>query len=658
MFSPQIAIRVEYRPMKRASVRPGIGLLLLALAWLALPWGAHFREVLGRGESEAAAIARRLATGWNTWDSRSVLAQVLLPEAFSFRLAFKQHRWIEESFLGDALIGRRGEGAERIVPGARSWDGRVSTLDLRWQELSARVDTAHDGEDVVVLVTPAAKPAAPVTLVVESALLWNRPGTLAREGDTLRATLPTATVRVFATARHLDDPFVPTRTPYLALPLDGPIGISTGRSRTLEEIRAVVARQSRGPAAARQADGSLAEALTAVESAIGWNTVYDPRNSRVISTVGRLWNEEYGGYALFGWDNFFLSYASALFSRDLAFANVLEHLAGRTGEGFIPNDNAGNGRKSYDRSQPPVGSLMVREVYRRYPERWFLEATFDALLAWNRWWPAKRLNGELLSYGSHAAPNPFSEPSRETMVTAGYESGMDDSPMYEGVPFDKRTGTMALQDVGLTSLYIADCRALADIARLLGRPEVRELSDRADRFGRALNALWDEQTGLYLNRRSDTGAFSRRLSPTHFYPLLAQVPDPDRARRMIDAHLLNPAEFWGEFVLPSVSRDDAAFPRQRYWKGAIWPPLNFLTYLGLRRYGFETARRELADRSLALLLDGWRRGGQINENYSSMTGRGDDEKLSSDRFHTWGVLLALPALIEGGKLGAPESPIK
>ena len=61
---------------------------------------------------------------------------------------------------------------------------------------------------------------------------------------------------------------------------------------------------------------------------------------------------------------------TSLFSRDLAFANVLEHLRGATDEGFIPNDNRGNGSKSFDRSQPPVGAIMVREVYKKFPERW------------------------------------------------------------------------------------------------------------------------------------------------------------------------------------------------------------------------------------------------------------------------------------------------
>ena len=52
--------------------------------------------------------------------------------------------------------------------------------------------------------------------------------------------------------------------------------------------------------------GLLAETFIAIQAGIAWNLIYEPKHDRVVSTVGRLWNEEYGGYCLFGWDNFFL----------------------------------------------------------------------------------------------------------------------------------------------------------------------------------------------------------------------------------------------------------------------------------------------------------------------------------------------------------------
>ncbi|MFQ6113951.1 MAG: trehalase family glycosidase [bacterium] len=302
---------------------------------------------------------------------------------------------------------------------------------------------------------------------------------------------------------------------------------------------------------------------------------------------------------------------------------------------------------------------MVKEIYKRYPEKWFLKATFDDLLGWNRWWLKKRLNEGLLSYGSHEAQNPFNEPTVRTKQAAGYESGMDDSPMYKDVPFNRQKDTLELQDVGLTSLVIADCEALAEMARILSRKkEEEELKARAKKLKNEMEKLWDEETGLYLNKRTDTGKFSKRLSPTVFYPLLARVPGKKRAQRIVDEHFYDPDEFWGEYILPSIARNDPAFPRQRYWKGAIWPPLNFLTYLSLRNYNMEKARKALADISLEMFLKEWKRRSYVCENYSSITGTCDDSRLSSDNFRSWGALRGIMAFIEKDIMPATEMEIK
>ena len=608
---------------------------------------------------EYSAVQLQLAQGWNTWNTRSVLQQVLLPDGIAINLAFKKVAWLSEPYLPEALIGRREEGAPIIRPGLHSYSGSYTELHLEWQGYEARVETAHSGNDLVVLVTPLSEPDLPMKMIVEVGMLWNRPGQVSRQGDRgVYVETSARRVKIFTTTAHQEDYYVQTLSPYLVIPADRAVGVATGRPQDLIEIRHIVKVNREALEAEAAAYGDLAEAYLAVQGGVAWNLVYEPTHDRVVSTVGRLWNEQYGGYCLFGWDNFFLAYITALSDRDLAIANVIEHLRGATAEGFIPNDNRGNGSKSFDRSQPPVGGIMVREILKVYPEWWFLETVFDPLLEWNRWWLRRRLNDGLLSYGSHEAPNPFLEPSVRSRRTAGYESGMDDSPMYEDVPFNPERNTLELQDVGLTSLVLADTLALAEMAEILGRDEeLQELKGRATSLSAALETVWDSEAGLYLNRRSDTGEPSHRLSPTLFYPLIAGAPGPERAERMVSEHLLNPEEFWGRWVVPSIARSDPAFPKQRYWKGAIWPPLNFLTYLGLRRAGFSDVASQVAEKSLDLFLQEWHRQGFVSENYSAITGTGDDERLSSDRFHSWGALMGIMAFVEGGFLPPPESTL-
>jgi hypothetical protein len=55
----------------------------------------------------------------------------------------------------------------------------------------------------------------------------------------------------------------------------------------------------------------------------------------------------------------------------------------------------------------------------------------------------------------------------------------------------------------------------------------------------ALSTLWNDLTGIFLNKDLHTGEFSHRLSPASFYPLLAHAATPQQAERMFKEHLLN-----------------------------------------------------------------------------------------------------------------------
>ena len=135
-----------------------------------------------------------------------------------------------------------------------------------------------------------------------------------------------------------------------------------------------------------------------------------------------------------------------------------------------------------------------------------------------------------------------------------------------------------------------------------------------------------------------------RLSPTNFYPMLAKVATAEQARTMVEKHLLNSKEFWGEYVIPSTARDDPAFKDQNYWRGRIWGPMNYLVYLGLENYEVPEIRKEFAAKSYALFLKEWKEKGHVHENYNAVAGTGDDV-TSSDRFYHWGALLGF---IEAG----------
>jgi putative isomerase len=661
-------------------MRIGAGLLVVTCIFWGgsvsiLPVFAQAKlETAGPFTGEYRLVQERLAKGWNTWDVHSVATQVLLPEGLAIHVGMRHNTsFNDDRFLDNVLIGRLDKDTEVVTPGPHSWDGSYTDLTVEWKGHKWRVESAHDGEDLVMLVTPLkAKSTSvfPPTVVFSVGTLWNlhdgivvfgKPGTIVTTGSA-------GAIQVDCTcSEYTPSPAVnvPVDTPYLAADLTGPVGISaqqvdvsqqeTKPTRTLEQIRSVIDRQRKAYEKSIADAGTNGPILDAIETTLGWDTIYEPEKHRVISPVSRVWSVGWGGYVLFDWDTFFAATLASVGDRDLAYANAVEILREETPEGFVPN-YARPGWKSFDRSEPPVGAITVLGLYQKFHDRWFLEETFQPLLNWNRWWAKHRDMDGYLAWGSggdNEQVNP-DEPSGGTRQGAIYESGLDNSPMYDGASYDPQSHLLEVGDVGLMSLYIADCDALAEMADTLGKTdEAKELRGRSARYKAKLGTMWDEKEGMFLNKDLRTGQSGMRLSPTNFYPMLAHAATPAQAKTMVEKHLLNPDEFWGDWVIPSIARNDGAFHDQQYWRGRIWGPMNYLVYLGLSNYDGKEVRRQFAQKSYSLFLKEWSEKGHVHENYNAITGTGDDV-TSSDRFYHWGALLGYVEYMEQKEETSPS----
>ncbi len=610
--------------------------------------------------SQYTEMQKKLAQGWNTWNTRSVLSHVLLPEGFAINLGVRDY--VGRIYLKEALIGRKGQREETIRPGPHAYDGSYTELDISVSGIELRVQSAVEGDDQVILVTPRTFHKKPALLVVESGLLWNRPGSLSREGDVLVADFQNGRqVRVFGSKPLQVDPYIAAQTPYLAMELDSAVGVSTGKNRSIAEIQAIIARNQAAHTQKAEAYGSLAEVYKAIQTVMAWDTIYEPEKDRVVSPVSRIWNVGWGGYVLFEWDNYFAAFMAAVDNKEIAYANAVEMTREITESGLVPNFASPYNLKSRDRSEPPVGALMVREIYRKYRDVWFLEEVFDDLLRWNRYWHEHRNLGGLLCWGSDPytplTDTHFEIEGVNDLQGGAWESGLDNLPVYDEIPFDAVSHLMQMQDAGLNGLYVEDCEALADIAAVLAKPdEAQELRARAGQYREALKSLWVEAAGTFCNRRTDNGEYSPRLAPITFYPLLAGSATQEQAQRMMAEHFYNPEEFWGEWILPTIARNDPAYPDQNYWRGRIWGPMNFLVYLSLCKYDLPQARKDLSEKSKQLLLKEWLENGHVYENYDGDTGVGGNVK-NADAFYHWGGLLGIITLMEEGLIEVPGKPL-
>ena len=608
-------------------------------------------------------LKQKYLQGWHTWNVRSVLSHVHGPDGVALNLAFKEYR--EGHYLKETLVGRfvneyGREPAETAFPGAHAFDESYTEMSLTWCDMEIRVESAVVGDDLVLLVTPVKVQVKPAMLVLEGGFLWGRRGWVERNGNMLIAHTPDRDYSVYTTGKAMEDLNIPVQTAFLSVALDAPVGFSTGKPYTLEEIQALIAAGKVAHAAAASRYGELQPMYEAMEAALMWDTIYDAKHNRVISPVSRLWSIGNGGYVLFCWDNFFAGFMASLGCKELAYANLREILNEATPDGFVPNFAYATGQCSADRSQPPVGSTMLLETYRIHREKWLVEEMYDGLLRWNRWFAEHRMNPSgALCWGSEKIPvkygNRWESDGVHDTYGAALESGLDNSPMYDEVPFNRAANRLELEDVGLTGLYILDCRSLMELAGVIGRSEdMEELQQRMNAARAGLEGLWDEEFGFYCNRRTDTGEFSHRISPTNFYALFSPDVSSERQRR-IAAHYFNPEEFYGEWMLPSIARNDPAYADQNYWRGRIWAPLNFLVYLALSRTELSDIRRDLAQKSAKLFMKEWTEHRHVHENYCANTGEGCNSG-NSDKFYHWGALLCVIAMAEAGyieNLGQP-----
>ena len=123
-------------------------------------------------------------------------------------------------------------------------------------------------------------------------------------------------------------------------------------------------------------------------------------------------------YVLFEWDTVFAAYVYGLDAKELAYSSLITVIKSKTASGYVPNKATGGTWKA-GHTEPPIGSKVTLELYRKYQDKWLVELLLDDLLDWNNWFVEKRTlqPAGLICLGG------------ASMQNARFESGLDNSPM-------------------------------------------------------------------------------------------------------------------------------------------------------------------------------------------------------------------------------------
>ena len=376
--------------------------------------------------------------------------------------------------------------------------------------------------------------------------------------------------------------------------------------------------------------------LAAMRDIVAWNSTWDPVNQRPYTSCTRNWDiGKFGGYGIWLTDTAINGMLLSAFDAEMAAENFSALRAHQTGAGNFPCLITGHDAWP-DRSQPPIVSLAVWLTYQRDRDINWLEDNYEALArnhAW--WWENRDGNGNgILEYGSSEVGQGL---YIGTKLAAKDESFMDNSPMHDEARWNEKSRTLDMEDVGLNCLITLDAEMLALMARELGRHEeafaLEKIASRQRQ--RIQTRFWDTSRNIFANRLW-SGKFADAVTPTSFYPLLCGAADEQQTQSLLEA-LENPSLFGGEYGLPSVARTHPSFNDNVYWRGRIWPILNWLVWLGLKRAGAQAQADRLIAKSWQLFTPAWAKR-LAPENFNATTGEGLDQP-DTDSFYSWTALL-------------------
>ena len=333
--------------------------------------------------------------------------------------------------------------------------------------------------------------------------------------------------------------------------------------------------------------------------------------------------------------------------------------------------------------QPPVHATMVRRIVERATTAGgedarladeFVRRTLPHWIDWHAWLRNSR----------------GADGSGLLTIYHGWESGMDNSPRFDGpysrvqpgrmepfvrtdtlkvtdhsqrpsdeeysrylwlvqqmadVGFDdaRLPGVMDFQvkDVFMSAIFAAANEDLAVLAEQFGLPEeAPRLRQWAREFRDGVDATVDAGSGLARDRDVLTGEWIGPPTMAGFAPLISTT---DQALLERQLEVFEGPDWIGDprlaFPLPaSTSTTYEGLKPRQYWRGPVWPVMNWYLAHCLRSRGDEKRYHQLREASLAQLMEG-----HFGEYYEPFTG----EPLGS-MDQSWTAAVALEWLADPG----------
>jgi len=287
-------------------------------------------------------------------------------------------------------------------------------------------------------------------------------------------------------------------------------------------------------------------------------------------------------------------------------------------------------------SQIPIITWGLERVYNRNGDKELLRQSLKHVEKFHQWYWRERdvTNIGLIAVGSYDG-----SAKHARCETFDHECNMDGLKMtnhptrksekenpWRGNIFERGWEKRKMQKegpwygdiciTGNTAFLILGEQCLVRLAKIMGDKEMA--ARRQVKIDKSIKAMrkymWDDKEGIFLSVHRDTLKKIPVATIGSWMALEAGVPTKKMADRM--AKLMRSPRWNTPLPVPTVDRMDKRWESDRFWRGDVWPPTNYLTAGGFARYGHHDLAADICDRTIANAIKNG-----VSERYDSISGK-------------------------------------
>lgn len=329
---------------------------------------------------------------------------------------------------------------------------------------------------------------------------------------------------------------------------------------------------------------------------------------------------------MFYWDTYFTNIGLIYSGRKTQAKNNTDNILYLVDKyGFMPNTNNIYALRN---SQPPVLSLMVRDVFDCTGDCEWLKKAYTTLEKEYAFWMNKRIAPMGLNrygadistsdhrrltdyyYGRIGLEADYSDCEKSALnILAEGESGWDYTPRFNGECAD-------FIPVDLNGLLYAFEKNMQYFSTVLNLLEDGIWKKRAtDRLEKMHKFLWNDENEAFYDRNYKTGEWSRVFSASSYFALMCGAASETQAEGMLKK--LSLVEL--ECGVACCEKNDVSVSYQWDYPNC-WAPVQFGVIMGLQKYGYLKDAKRVADKYCRTVESCFAQTGNLWEKYNALDG--------------------------------------